>query len=77
MFNPGIIAADNSSYPTDATIYNVVIQGSVGGPEQASQQVIDGFMTEAGNLVSFSFGYFNVILPVGEVLNGRFDYLLS
>jgi hypothetical protein len=74
MGGAGIIAADNTSHASDATINDVVIQWSVGSPEQTTQQVVNGFMAEASNEVMLFFGNADILASLGEVLNSGSDY---
>ncbi|MBA7626548.1 hypothetical protein ES703_34000 [subsurface metagenome] len=75
--NPGIVTADDTGYPPYAAVNNVIVQWSVGSPEDTTQQVINRLMAKSSDEVTLFLGNLNILAPVGEVINGRLDYGLG
>ena len=75
MGGAGIIAANNASHSSNPPVDDIVIQRSVGGTEQATQQVVNGLMAESSNEVMPLLWNADIFTSLGEVFNGGFDYL--
>jgi hypothetical protein len=60
VLDSGVITTDDTGYPPDSAIDDIIIQGSVGSPVETTQQVVNSFVAEPGDQVSLLLRDINI-----------------
>src|SRR5208337_4151070 len=72
-----VVAAHHPGHPPDAAVDDVVVQGVIGTPDGAPQQVLDGLVAEAHHHGGADRRDHHRGLAVGEVVDGQADDLFG